>query len=330
MPPTAPPPPDPTDPGTLRRGPDLSVGLASFGTPPASEPGATGSWRNLLAVAQGVEAAGIDRIVLPDHVVLGPNVADYPWGRFPTGPEADWPDPLTVIAAMAAATERVRFMTGILVAALRPPAVLAKVAATIDVVSEGRLDLGVGVGWQREEFDAVGLDFEQRGPLLERCMAACRTLWSGDSLPVTGVDGTASEVWCAPTPAQHRLPVWFSGTANARNVRRVATLGDGWIPIMGATVDDVARGTQAMRSALAEAGRDPASLVVRASPVLVRADDATVDLDATLAQVPDLVAAGATDIHVPLRAFASDGTVPALVHAAHRLAGAFAVRADRG
>jgi probable F420-dependent oxidoreductase len=303
--------------------------LASFGTPPPTQVQTEGSWRNLLEVARGVEAAGIDRIVVPDHVVLGPNVADYPWGRFPTGPDADWPDPLTVIAAMAAVTERVRFMTGILVAALRPSAVLAKVAATIDVVSEGRLDLGVGVGWQREEFDAVGLAFDERGPLLERSIAACRTLWSGEPLPVTGVDGTPTQVWCAPIPTQTRLPVWFSGTANARNIRRVATWGDGWIPIMGASIDDVARGTDAMRSAMADGGRDPATLAVRASPVLARTEAGAVDLDATLAQVPELVAAGATDIHIPLRAFAADASVPALVDAAHRLSASFAVHRTR-
>jgi probable F420-dependent oxidoreductase len=304
------------------------VGLASFGIPPSTasevETGAPGSWRNLLELARGVEGAGIDRIVLPDHVVLGPNVSDYPWGRFPTGPEADWLDPLTLIAALAAATDRVRFMTGILVAALRPAPVLAKVASTIDVLSQGRLDLGVGVGWQREEFDAVGLAFEDRGPLLEACIAACRTLWSGHPLALTGLDGTETQVWCAPTPTQDRLPVWFSGTANARNVRRVATWGDGWIPIMGATTDDVARGTDALRAAVADAGRDPATLLVRASPTLARTDAGAIDLEATLAQVPELVHAGATDIHVPLRAFAPDGSVGALVDAAHRLVRAFA------
>ena len=222
--------------------PQLSLGVATFGDP------AGGSWRHVLDAARALEGAGVDRLVVSDHLVLGPNVADYPWGRFPTGPTDDWLEPLTALSAMAAATEQVRFLTGVLVAPLRPAAVLAKTVATLDVLSDGRVDLGVGVGWQREEFDAVGADFAARGALLDTTVAACRTLWSGDPLPVVGPDGAASEVWCAPRPAQARLPVWFSGTMTRRNLARVVELGDGWIPIMGATPGDVAAGVAALRA----------------------------------------------------------------------------------
>ncbi|WP_426571288.1 TIGR03619 family F420-dependent LLM class oxidoreductase [Aquihabitans sp. McL0605] len=279
--------------------PHVSLGIPTFGVP------ATGDWRHLLDLARAADAAGVDRLVLPDHVVLGPHTADYPWGRFPTDATADWLEPLTTIAALAAVTERVRFLTGILVVPVRPAVLLAKTVATIDVLSAGRIDLGVGVGWQREEFDAVGLDFTHRGALLDRTIADCRTLWSGGPLDVTGVDGIDSQVWCAPVPVQERLPVWFSGTLGHRNLQRIVELGDGWIPIMGSTPDEVADGIELLRAGLTSAGRDPAALQVRAAPALVR-DDHGVDLPATLADVARLVAAGVTDVHLPLKAFAPD------------------------
>lgn len=286
--------------------PHVSFGIPTFGDAGAGGPA---GWRSLLDLARAAEDAGVDRLVVSDHVALGPNTADYPWGRFPTGPTADWLEPLTAIAALAAVTERVRFLTGVLVAPLRPAALLAKTVATADVLSGGRVDLGVGVGWQREEFDAVGADFARRGDLLDRTMADCRTLWSGGPLEVTGADGTTSPVWCAPTPAQGRLPVWFSGSLTARNRRRIVELGDGWIPIMGATIADLAAGTATLRADLAAAGRDPASLQVRASLAPVRGADGRVDLAATVAPSPELVAAGATDLHLPLRALAPDALI---------------------
>lgn len=280
----------------------------SFGIPTFGEHGGAASpgWRALLDLARAAEDAGVDRLVVSDHVVLGPNTADYPWGRFPTGPTADWLEPLTVIAALAATTDRVRFLTGVLVAPLRPAALLAKTVATVDALSGGRVDLGVGVGWQREEFDAVGADFVRRGELLDRTMADCRTLWAGDPLEVTGADGASSPVWCAPAPAQDRLPVWFSGTLTARNRRRIVELGDGWIPIMGATADDLAAGTAVLRDDLRAAGRDPGALQVRASLAPLRHDDGRVDLAATVAPAAELVTGGATDLHLPLRALAPD------------------------
>ena len=289
----------------------MAVPQVSFGIPTFGEAGPNG-WRSLLALARAAEDAGVDRLVVSDHVVLGPHTDAYPWGTFPTGPTADWLEPLTVIAALAAATERVRFLTGVLVAPLRPAALLAKTVATVDVLSDGRMDLGVGVGWQPEEFAAVGASFADRGALLDGTIADCRTLWAGDPLEVADGDGdgdgdgTSSPVWCYPRPAQERLPVWFSGTLNTRNLRRIVELGDGWIPIMGATPADLATGTATLRAGLADAGRDPALLQVRASPSLVRAEDSRIDLTATAAGAPELVEAGATDLHLPLRAFAPD------------------------
>ena len=109
---------------------------------------------------------------MSDHVVFGERLEEYgrpeiggqAGGKQPTGPDGHWLEPLTTLSVLAGMTSRIRLGTNILVAALRRPAVLAKSTATLDVLSGGRLDLGVGVGWQREEYEAAGLDFDGRGP----------------------------------------------------------------------------------------------------------------------------------------------------------------------
>jgi alkanesulfonate monooxygenase SsuD/methylene tetrahydromethanopterin reductase-like flavin-dependent oxidoreductase (luciferase family) len=104
----------------------------------------------VVALARMAEDAGADTVVVPDHLVMSDRTDRYRWGRFPLPVDAAWLEPLTVLAAIAGATRRVRLATGILIAPLRPAAVLAKTAATLDVLSRGRLDLGVGTGWQKE------------------------------------------------------------------------------------------------------------------------------------------------------------------------------------
>ncbi len=287
--------------------PALSVGIPTFGTAAARH---GHDWRHLLDVARMAEDAGVDRLVVSDHVVLGPNTDAYPWGTFPTGPEADWLEPLTVVAALAAVTTSVRFLTGVLVAPLRPPVLLAKTAATVDVLSDGRLDLGVGTGWQPEEFTALGVSFAERGRLLTDGITDCRAFWTGEPVSV-GEGSEATTVWCAPVPHQEPLPVWFSGSLTARNVARITTLGDGWIPIMGTDAAGLAAGVATLRAALAAAGRDPATLGVRAAVPVARDAAGKADVDRTLAAAPDLLLAGATDLHVPLRAFDPDGSRPA-------------------
>jgi probable F420-dependent oxidoreductase len=283
----------------------LSVGIPNFGA------WAGGDWSALLDVARGCDDAGADRIVVNDHVVMGTRTDRYLWGRFPTAPDGPWLEPLTVLSAMAAVTSRVRLATGILIAPLRPAAVLAKTVATLDVLSGGRVDLGVGVGvgWQGEEYDAVGLDFSRRGDRLDDTIAACRALWS--QLPAAIATPTVSftETFCSPLPVQSRLPVWFAGTLNDRNLRRIVQYGDGWIPIMGAPLDDIRAGAQRLRSA---AGRP---IDVQAPVPIAKAADGSRDPAATMKGVPDLLAAGANDIYVNIASFASSAhEAPSALH----------------
>jgi probable F420-dependent oxidoreductase len=264
----------------------LSLGVPNFG-------GWLGrDWRALVDLARAAEDAGVDRLVVTDHVLMGRNTDAYIWGRFPTAPDGPWLEPLTCLTAMAAVTSHVRLATGILIAPLRPAPVLAKTVATLDAVSAGRVDLGVGVGWQREEYAALGLDFAERGRMLDDTMAACRALWS--RLPASYSSKTVSfdDVFCVPQPVQPRLPVWFAGTLTSRNLRRITTLGDGWIPIMGATLDDIATGARRLRDA---ADRP---LDVQAPVKPVRRTNGALDPEATMATLPELAAAGVTNVYL--------------------------------
>jgi len=168
--------------------PALSLQPMNFA---AKDPG-VGGWRPLLAQGVGADKAGIDRLVVSDHVILGENLDKYgdpsaggtEGGVQPTGPEGHWLDPLTVISMWAATTTHTRFMTGILLAGLRRPATLAKQLSTIDVLSEGRLDIGVGVGWQREEYEANGVSYKGRGSFSIRRLRFVRRFGPSKPQPI--------------------------------------------------------------------------------------------------------------------------------------------------
>jgi probable F420-dependent oxidoreductase len=280
--------------------PTLTVGLPNFGSffPPDG-------WCRFVDLARTAEDAGIDRVVVVDHVVMGPHTEAYSWGKFPTPPESPWLEPMTMLAAISSATSTVRLATGILIAPLRPAVLLAKQAATLDVVSGGRLDLGVGSGWQREEYDAEGLDFERRGQLLTDTVAACRALWRDTPAHFDSPTLSFEEVYCEPKPLQAGgVPLWISGTLHARNLERVVRYGDAWIPIMGESIEGIATGAERIREAWAAAGRDPARLQVQAPLRIEVGADRRPDLARSMESVPELIAAGATDVHVTLRAFA--------------------------
>jgi probable F420-dependent oxidoreductase len=217
-------------------------------------------------------------------------------------------EPLTVLTAMAAVTSRIRLGTGILIAPLRPATLLAKQVATLDSISGGRVDLGVGVGWQKEEYDAQGLDFTARGRMLDDTIAACRALWSDLPAAFASQSVRFDDTFCAPQPVQDRLPVWFSGTLTDRVVTRISALGDGWIPIMGATLDDVRAGAARLG---AEVPR-PVTVQMRADTV--KDSNGAPDPVATMAGVPELVDAGVSDVTVNIAAFAPDlASAPAAV-----------------
>jgi probable F420-dependent oxidoreductase len=282
--------------------PTLSVGLANFGEtfPP-------GEWKRFVDLGRAAEDAGIDRVVVVDHVVMGPHTENYVWGKFPVPPDAPWFEPLTMLTAIAAVTTRVRLATGILIAPLRPAAFLAKQVATLDQISGGRVDLGVGTGWQREEYDAQHLAFEHRGQLLDDTLAAFEVLWRDTPAALDTPTLAFRDIYCVPKPLQTGgVPIWIAGTLHGRNLARLVAHGAGWIPIMGETAEGIAAGAQKVRDAFTVAGRDPSGLQVQAPIRMAKNADGQFDVAASMASVPDLLAGGATDVIVTLRAFAPD------------------------
>jgi probable F420-dependent oxidoreductase len=265
----------------------------------------------LVDAARAADTAGIDQLVMPDHVVMGPRLDRYPYqAQFPYPPDEPWLEPLTTLAAIAGATERVRLGTGILITPLRPVMVLAKTVATLDVLSRGRVEFGVGTGWQREEFVEPGMGFVGRTQRMDDALRACRLLWEQPG-PVSFASETITfaELWCSPRPVQARVPIWFGGAPNEATIRRVAELGDGWLPL-GPALDEIASTAGKIRSAMDALGRDGDRLRVRHNLATVHRDDKSVDVEATVAQVAGLERYGITTVSL---------TLSRLVRAGHEL-----------
>jgi probable F420-dependent oxidoreductase len=283
------------------RAPELSLYLGTYTDGPSLD------WRAMLDTARAMDEAGVDRLVVSDHVVFGENLDAYgdpsiggqTGGRQPTGPDGTWLEPLTVLTAIAATTTRIRLGTAVLLAALRRPAVLAKQLATLDVLSGGRVDLGVGVGWQREEYDAVGLSFEDRGRLLDHTLEVCQTLWTQQRASYQSPELTFDGIHQMPKPVQPGgVPVWISGTVNNAVARRIARFGSGWIP-WGPAYGDIAGSVAAMKDKVLAFGGDPTDLQVQGIARVVKGRDGSFDLAATMSEIPALVAAGVTDVRFP-------------------------------
>lgn len=266
-----------------------------------------GGWSHLLALARACDAAGIDRVNVSDHVVFGealeeyakPEVGGRDGGKQPTGPDGHWLEPLTTLSVIAGQTSRVRLGTQILLAALRRPVILAKSAATLDVLSGGRLDLGVGVGWQKAEYEAAGLPFERRGKLLDHTLEVCQTLWRERRASFSSPELTFDGIHQMPKPLQDDgVPIWISGTIRDTTVRRLVRFGTRWIP-WGKDDGDMTDSLPRMKDALAKAGGDPDALQASGPLPAVWGADRQMDLARTMDRVPERVAAGQTDFTVP-------------------------------
>jgi probable F420-dependent oxidoreductase len=282
----------------------LSVLLPTFA---AEDPG---SWNHVFDVARAADEVGIDRLVVSDHVVFGEDLDAYSraetggvrGGRQPTGPDGHWLEPLTVLAAVAAQTTRIRLGTYILLAALRRPVVLAKQVATLDVLSRGRVDLGVGIGWQREEYEAAGLDFSGRGRLLDHSLEVCQLLWRDRSATLATPELQFDSIHSMPKPLQvGGVPIWVSGRCNERVANRLARFGTGWIPWGDDAANPVAS-IPRMRAEVDRAGGDGSALAVMAPLPLQLRQNRSPDLARTMDLLPRFVEAGVTDVLVHVRA----------------------------
>lgn len=282
--------------------PALSMQPANFA---AEDPG-PGGWTWLLDLARGADEAGLDRLVVADHVVFGENLEAYgdpkagglKGGRQPTGPDGHWLEPLTLLSVFAGATSRIRLMTGILLANLRRPATLAKATATLDVLSGGRLDLGVGVGWQREEYEANGVPHARRGERLDHTLELLQLLWREDVAAHRSSDVNFEKVHMQPKPLQAGgVPIWVGGSLHEAALRRIERFASGWIP-WGPDAADPAAGLARIRERLAAAGRSSDGFQVTAPLSVVKNDSGGIDLEATMDRVPAMAEAGITDFRI--------------------------------
>jgi len=188
---------------------------------------------NLIGFAQAAEAAGCDSLWVPEHLIWPQELtSSYPYrvdGGPPVPSDVLLYDPWVLLAATATATTRIKLGTCVYVLPLRDPLVTARAVATLDVVSGGRAILGAGLGWMREEFDAVGIDFKSRGERCDEIVPALRSLWSDELTSAEGKHINFPPLYFNPKPPQGAsLPIVFGGESNAA-LRRAARLGDGWL-----------------------------------------------------------------------------------------------------
>jgi probable F420-dependent oxidoreductase len=205
-----------------------------------------------------LEECGIDAVWTVEHVVVAEGYEPkYPYsddGRMPSGGRVvPMPDPLELLAFFAALTSRVELGTAVVVAPLHSPAVLAKRAATLDRLSDGRFSLGLGIGWQREEYAAVGAPFAERGARLEECVAAMRALWADSPASYAGRFWSFHNVHSQPQPRSGAVRVVLGGNTDAA-VTRAGRIADGWFPYT-ITPHDFARQAELVRETARAAGR---------------------------------------------------------------------------
>lgn len=210
----------------------------------------------LVALARAAEEAGFAALSLADHVVdLETLATPYPYtpdGARRWEPDVDWPDPWVTIGALAQVTTELRFFTSIYVAAMRNPFVVAKAIGTAAALAGGRVALGVGVGWCREEFELLGEDFATRGRRTDEGLALMRALWSPGWTEFAGEFYRCERLAMRPEPPAP-IPVWVGGMSEPA-LRRAAR-NDGWVGDM-ATVDEAIAIADRLRELRREAGRD--------------------------------------------------------------------------
>jgi probable F420-dependent oxidoreductase len=228
---------------------------------------------NLAAIAKRGEELGYHLLLFGDHIVVPRHIASpYPYtetGEFPGSASGEAMEQLTVLAFLAGQTRTIRLVTSVIIVPHRNPLVAAKALATLDVLSKGRLIVGVGVGWMREEFEALGLPpFDERGAVTDEYIRAFKELWTSDNPSFEGKYCRFSDIAFLPKPVQRpHPPVWVGGESR-RALRRAAELGNGWYPIGSnpqfplGEPEQLAASLQRLAAYAKEAGRDPTEIDV--------------------------------------------------------------------
>lgn len=265
-----------------------------------------GPWQlpdNATAMGQIAEEFGIESLWCVEHVVVPKGYESaYPYsadGRMPGPENSPIPDPLVWMTWVAAKTTTIRLATGVIILPQRNPLVLAKEVATMDVLSGGRIDLGIGVGWLEEEFNALGIPFKQRASRTDDTVHALRAAWTQSPASYSGKYHDFSDVYVLPQPVQSGgVPIHVGGHTEAA-ARRAGRLGDGFFPAQGG-VAELPGLLEVMRKEAADHGRDGDKIDVTAG--------ASFDLD----EIRKLGDIGVSRLMIPPLAFDPDGLRQAL------------------
>ena len=243
----------------------MKFGIIFANAGPLGEPDVT------TGLAQLAEEHGFESLWTVEHTVVPAGYAsEYPYsddGKMPGGDAVSITDPLIWMTWVAAVTNRLRVATGILILPQRNPVTLAKELATLDVLSKGRVDLGIGVGWLEEEFEALGVPFDDRGRRTDEYVAALRALWTDDPATFKGEFVAFERCHSNPKPVQPSgIPITVGGHSKAA-ARRAGRLGDGFFP--GRFRDEELKPLlETMRASATEAGRDPNTIEITAGGAL--------------------------------------------------------------
>jgi probable F420-dependent oxidoreductase len=288
-----------------------SYGIKLAGLVPSYAPGLA----DLPDLVVEFERMGADSVVVGEHLLFAPVMA-HPGGSGKiihgrTEQQSDAADALVLFAAIAGKTTRIMMCSSIILAAAHPFAVLARQAATLDVLSRGRFTLGVGPGWFPGEFEAMGIPFGERDARLEETIRACRELWSPGLSTFTGRQIHFVDVLSEPAPWRTgAVPVWWGTKVTTPALaQRVAELGDGWIAHENASRQLIGESIANIRDACIAVGRDPASIGFRATLTTI-APHAGLTTDEVIRHALEardaLVALGVTHFTVPLDLYALD------------------------
>ncbi len=207
--------------------------------------------------AQAAEALGYRHILAYDHVI-GANPASRAGWRPPYTHRDAFHEPFVLFGYLAGLTKNIELVTGVIILPQRQTVLVAKQAAALDVLSAGRLRLGIGVGWNPVEYEALGTNFKDRGLRSEEQVEVMRKLWTQELVTYKGQWHTITDAGLNPLPIQRPIPIWFGGT-DERALRRLARLGDGWFPLLGPN-DKCRAALESIKDYAREAGRDPTAI----------------------------------------------------------------------
>ena len=256
-----------------------------------------GDINSYIEISQSAEEMGFHGVSLTDHVVMGKNLHKYPFGDFPLPSEAPWYEPLTLLTMIASHTVNLHLGTAVLIAPLRNPALLAKTAATLDTISKGRLELGVGMGWQEEEYLCAGVPFESRAEIFWETLEICQLLWEKSPASFEGNIYQFEDIWCQPQPSQGAdVPLLFGLKMTEKTAQKISRIGHGWIPIK-TDAEFISNGKELLTLAFKESKRQSVPRIRGQLPTQID-DSGMPNLDLTLKQAEKSIAAGLNEVEI--------------------------------